>query len=132
MNASLFGPEAALDQRAPGAAPVPASVPADPSTPGPEAAFLPLRQRLARMLGRPQPLSEAELHQANLALTQLIEAPDPAHYLVEHHPILPAAVHPLLLTLLASAWADADTGLACALERLHRLLVQPPAPRPVD
>src|SRR5690242_1757136 len=99
--------------------------------PEPVEDFLPLRTRLGRMLGRPKPLTDVELHQANLALTQLLEAPDAAQYLQQHRPILPPATHPLLLTLLAGAWADADTGLACALEILHRHLVQPPRPNPL-
>lgn len=86
--------------------------------------FLPLRARLGRMLGRPGPVSEAELHAANLALVAAIKAPDRRKHFEEHGLQLPVALAPLLLTHLASAWAQADTALAAALESIHLCLVR--------
>jgi hypothetical protein len=86
--------------------------------------FMPLRARLGRMLGRPAPVSEAELHEANLALVAAIKAPDRLRHFEEHRLELPAALAPLLLTHLASAWAQADTAVGAALESIHLCLVQ--------
>jgi hypothetical protein len=84
-----------------------------------------LRARLGRMLGLPAAISELELHAANLALTEIVNAADPAEHIEQHRSALPATLGPLILVHLASAWAIADTGLASALENVHRLLVQP-------
>jgi sulfatase maturation enzyme AslB (radical SAM superfamily)/SAM-dependent methyltransferase len=84
-----------------------------------------LRARLGRMLGRPTAIPESELHAANQALTGMIEAADPAEYIAQHRSALPAALDPLMMVHLSSAWANADAGLASALENFHRLLVQP-------
>ncbi len=86
-----------------------------------------LRARLGRMLGRPAPISEPELHAANLALVAAIKARDPVQHFAQHRANLPAAMRPLLLTHLASAWTQGDKALAAALENLHRCLVQPQA-----
>ena len=87
--------------------------------------FLPLRARLGRMLGRSSPITEAELHAANLALVAAIKARDNAPSFTLPPSNLPAALVPLLLTHLASAWAQGDQSLAAALETLHRRLTQP-------
>ena len=90
--------------------------------------FTPLRARLGRMLALRGPISEQDLHAANLALAQIVESADQASYIEQHRSTLPAALGPLLMLHVASAWADADTGLASALEIVHCHLVQPPAP----
>ena len=87
--------------------------------------FTPLRARLGRMLGRGAAIPEAELHVANLALAEIVESADSAEYIEQHRSDLPAALAPLLMVHLASAWADEDTGLASALENIHRQLVLP-------
>lgn len=76
------------------------------------------------MLGRPAPVSEAELHAANLALVAAIKAPDRLRHFEEHRLDVPAALGPLLLTHLAAAWAQADTAVGAALESIHLCLVQ--------
>lgn len=94
--------------------------------------FAPLRARLGRMLGLPAAITEAELHAANLALTEMIEASVPTEYIAQRQATLPRALRPLLLVHLASAWAEEDNGLATALENFHCWLAQPQAaPVPV-
>jgi len=83
-----------------------------------------LRTRVGRMLGRGSPVSENELHAANLALVAAIKARDPLQYFAEHGPSLPAALRPLLLVQLASAWAQGDNAAAAALENLNRCMGQ--------
>jgi hypothetical protein len=78
------------------------------------------------MLRRAEPVSESELHAANLALAELVDAPDPQQFLAQRKAALPATLHPLLMACLASAWADADCKLSAALEKLHRLVSQNP------
>jgi sulfatase maturation enzyme AslB (radical SAM superfamily) len=86
--------------------------------------------RLGRMLSRAGAISETELHAANLALSGIIDAPDPAEYIAHNRSALPVALGPLMMLHLASAWADGDTGLASALELFHGLLVRPHASTP--
>lgn len=68
------------------------------------------------------------MHAANLALVAAIKAPDRLKHFEEHRADLPAALAPLLLTHLASAWAQADTAVASALENIHLSLVKSAAP----
>src|SRR5580658_300857 len=79
---------------------------------GPDLALL--RARLGRMLGRSSPISEQELHAANLALVAAIKARDPVRHFAEQRANRPDAMRPLLLSHLASAWAQDDQGLATA------------------
>jgi acetyltransferase-like isoleucine patch superfamily enzyme len=109
------------------AAPVPPGEPRGRPAANAAQDFASLRARLGRMLGRPAPISESELHAANLALVAAIKARDPMQHIAGQRSDLPAAMAPLLLTHLASAWTQGDKALAAVLENLHRCLVQPQA-----
>jgi hypothetical protein len=84
---------------------------------------LPLRMRLGRMLGRPGPISEPELQEAQLALVAAVKAGDRAQHFAHCRPNLPAAMAPLLLSNLATAWAQGNQPGASAFENVRHCLV---------
>jgi hypothetical protein len=85
---------------------------------------MPLRMRLGRMLGRPGPISETEFQEAQLALVAAVKAGDRAQHFAQCRPKLPAAMAPLLLSNLATAWAQDNQAGAAAFENVRHCLVE--------
>jgi pyruvate-formate lyase-activating enzyme len=88
--------------------------------------FAMLSARLGRMLGRSEPLSEAELNSALVGLTQILDSGAPVEFIEENKTKLPAAVGPLLCFHLGLAWAAEDSKLAGILESCQRCFQRRP------
>jgi FkbM family methyltransferase len=85
---------------------------------------LALRQRLAMMLNRGDPLSEAELAQTNFAVSALLNAGDPAEFLRAQKDAVPVAIIPRLLCLVNDARMKGQRQVAAKIEHYLRLARQ--------
>ncbi len=80
-----------------------------------------LAARLARMVGRREPLGPDELLRTADALAGVLNAPDVVAHVLARRGALPPATLPLLVVHLARGWND-DAGQSAALEVLYGLL----------
>ncbi|MBI3416685.1 MAG: glycosyltransferase [Verrucomicrobia bacterium] len=78
-----------------------------------------LSQRIGRMLGRAEPVSEADLVAAMNTLNEIVTAEDPLAHIRDRIAQFPPATVPLIAQHLQAAWMEENHVLAEALETIY-------------